>query len=189
MHQIVRASVPLMATARALAREQAAADPVCRELDSYLAVHIAEERDHDEWILEDLEAIGIQRTSVIATIPPRNVASLVGSQYYWIQHYHPVALIGYMRLLEGNAPSEWHVQRLQDESGLPPAFFRTYRFHGANDPTHLHDMNSFLDALPLSDIQERLIWVSASHTALLLAECLKDVERDVERPSVTLRNT
>ena len=32
-------------------------------------------------------------------------AALVGAQYYWIRHVHPVALLGYVMLLEGYPPS------------------------------------------------------------------------------------
>ena len=80
MHQIVRASVPLMNVARRVARKRAA-DPVCRQLVGFLTRHIEEERDHDEWILDDLAAIGILRGDVIADIPSPAVASLVGAQY------------------------------------------------------------------------------------------------------------
>jgi hypothetical protein len=176
MHQIVRASVPLMNVARSLAGERAGMDPVCRELGAFLSVHAEEERDHDEWLLEDLEANGIGREDVISRIPSPHVAALVGAQYYWIQHQHPVALIGYMRLLEGNPPSQAHVQRLQRESGLPSAIFRTYRLHGELDPNHMQDLDLLLDSLPLSDSQGHLVWISASHTATALAQCLEDLQ-------------
>jgi len=179
MHQIVRASVPLMNTAHALARDRASVDPVCRLLAAYLPAHAAEERDHDEWLLEDLEASGIPRDDVISRIPSPTVASLVGAQYYWIQHHHPVALLGYIRLLEGNPPSASHISRLQRVSGLPAALFRTYRLHGELDPGHLHELDLLLDSLPLSEAQGHLIWISASHTACALADCLQDLERDV----------
>ena len=105
MHQIVRASVPLMNVAHANAVERGRKDGRSRLLARYLSKHIAEERDHDEWLIEDLETAGMRRTDITGHIPSRAAASLVGAQYYWIRHHDPVALVGYMRVLEGNPPS------------------------------------------------------------------------------------
>ena len=40
----------------------------------------------------------------IARPPAPAVAALVGAQYYWVLHHHPVALLGYIGLLEGYPP-------------------------------------------------------------------------------------
>ena len=48
-HCVIRASVPLMETAKARAEELAPADPVAASLAPYLEQHIPEELDHDEW--------------------------------------------------------------------------------------------------------------------------------------------
>lgn len=181
MHQIVRASVPLMKVARLVAAKRGAHDPVSRKLAAYLSGHIKEERDHDEWLLEDLAVVGLSRDDILGRIPSSSVASLVGAQYYWIQHHHPVALLGYIRLLEGNAPSEAHIEDLQRRSGLPAALLRTYRLHGALDPTHMSELDASLDSLTLSESQGQLIWISASHSATVLASCLEDVERECLR--------
>lgn len=178
MHQIVRASVPLMEAARSVALQRTDHDPVCRLLAPYLAHHSLEECDHDVWLLEDLAAAGILQDEVTSAIPSPNVAALVGAQYYWAVHHHPVALMGYMRLLEGNAPSQAHIDRLERLSGLPAASFRTYRLHGDLDAGHLRQMDAFLDSLPLSDAQANVIWISASHTARMLARCLEDIEQE-----------
>jgi hypothetical protein len=66
----------------------------------YLERHIEEERHHDEWTLDDLAAVGIEPAQTLAIRPTANVAALVGAQYYWILHHHPVALLGYMATLE-----------------------------------------------------------------------------------------
>jgi len=174
MHQIVRASVPLMESARSLCVGRDA-DAVARPLSRYLAVHIGEERHHDDWLLDDLAAAGVPKDDVREAIPSRSVASLVGAQYYWVRHCHPVAIVGYMRVLEGNPPSDAHIDRLRHESGLPGDAFRTYRLHGSADPGHRDDLDALLDTLPLSESQLHLIWLSAFHTAETLADCLDDL--------------
>jgi hypothetical protein len=49
MHQIVRASVPLMEAARSEARVRSSG-AVHRRLAAYLSTHIRDERRHDEWL-------------------------------------------------------------------------------------------------------------------------------------------
>ena len=63
-HGILRGSVPLMETARdrALILTE---DDVAAAVASYLEHHIPEELDHDDWLLDDLEAVGMDRSAVL----------------------------------------------------------------------------------------------------------------------------
>jgi hypothetical protein len=178
LHQIMRASVPLMETARRRAVALDAGerrDPVSRGLVSYFDLHIPEERDHDRWILEDLAALGLKSRSVLREIPPPSVASLVGAQYYWIEHHHPVALLGYIAVLEGFPPRRTRIDAVQRKTGLPRAAFRTYRKHAELDPFHRLGLDRALDALPLDRDQQGLVGMSAAHTAALLSDCIGDL--------------
>jgi Iron-containing redox enzyme len=172
-HQIIRASVPLMEAARREA-SRGREDPVCRALIPYLEHHIEEERHHDEWTLRDLASIGIAPAQTLAAVPSATVAALVGAQYYWILHYHPVALLGYIAMTEGNAPSEALIQQFEAASGLPDSVFRTLRLHAAADPHHRAALDDFVDGLLLGESHERLIVDSAIHTGTKLADCMID---------------
>lgn len=171
LHQITRASVHLMKAAYSQAK-RARADRICDALIPYLDRHIEEEMHHDEWTLQDLESIGIGRARTLAAHPSANVAALVGAQYYWIYHRHPVALLGYMIMLESNAPSERFVEQLKIRSGLPESAFRTHQIHAALDPQHQAALYDLLDRLPIDSTHERLIFDSAAHTGARLADCL-----------------
>jgi len=171
LHQIVRATVPLMETACKEAR-RTSEDVVCHGLADYLVRFMEEERHHDEWILEDLESIGIGRAQILKSAPPPNVAALVGAQYYWILHHHPIALLGYTAMLESNAPSVLLIDRLQAQTGLPKSAFRTLRLHAVLDPDHQKQMDAFIDDLPLDARHETLIGVSAAHTGATFAYCM-----------------
>jgi hypothetical protein len=59
----LRATIPLFETARreALARDDAGA----KMLADYLEQHIAEESGEDEWALQDLEVLGVDRSSAL----------------------------------------------------------------------------------------------------------------------------
>ena len=179
MHQVIRASVPLMKAASSVAAK--AEDPLSKLLHEYLEVHIEEERHHDLWLMEDLESAGLARSKVLALTPSTSVAAMAGSQYYWIHHHHPVALLGYIRLLEGNPPSVEHVERLQAQSGLPESIFRTYRMHGELDPHHLEEFDDMLDGLPLTQAQIKLLGTSASFSADMLANAVSEIMSAAEQ--------
>lgn len=180
MHQVVRASVPLMETACLRAAESANTCELSRLLRDYLEIHIEEEQHHDVWILEDLGAAGLDERAVLSLAPPASVASMVGAQYYWILHHHPIAHLGYIRLLEGNPPSMEHIERLKRASGLPDALFRTYQLHGELDPDHLQEFDDMLDTLTLSDDHAQLIATSAGCTANHFATCLAEIMTRIE---------
>ena len=175
MHQMTRTSVPLMETACEEAK-RAGKDPVCRGLRDYLLHHLEEERHHDEWFLEDLMSIGLKPIQSQQRLPSTDLASLVGSQYYWILHHHPIALLGYIAMLEGNAPSMRFVDELQAQTGLPPSAFRTCRIHASVDGTHQEALNALIDNLPLDARHEQLLAVSGAHTGAYFAYCLAGLE-------------
>lgn len=174
-HWIIRASVPLMEVALQCAADLSERDPVAQVLARYLQKHIPEEQGHDEWLLEDLEVLGIDRSAVLARSPSSTVAALVGAQYYWILHYHPVALLGYIALLEGYPPQRDQIEALIARTGLTRRAFRTLLAHADLDLDHREDLNRTLDALPLTSEQRSVLGLSAMHSVHLLARCIDEV--------------
>jgi hypothetical protein len=174
-HSVIRASVPLMEAALAEARATAADDLVSAALAPYLEEHIDEERDHDEWLLGDLEVLGRDRGEILARPPSPTVAALVGAQYYWIFHYHPVTLLGYVSLLEGYPPSMELIQRLIDATGYPREAFRTMIAHAELDPGHRDELNELLDSLPLTPEQSVALGVSAIQTVDLFTRAIDEL--------------
>jgi hypothetical protein len=173
IHQIARATAPLMATAAIRSEQLAGQDPLCAALAPYFREHAAEEAEHPDWHLNDLDAAGIARADVLGAMPLPDVAAMMGAQYYWTHHYHPVMLLGAIAVLEGNPPTMELVDRLERESGLKPEAFRTYRFHGEVDPHHIAEFDAAVDSFPLSTRDIGLIGVSATYTANALAACVR----------------
>jgi pyrroloquinoline quinone (PQQ) biosynthesis protein C len=170
MHGVVRASVPLMEAAVLRCAHPEPGDRIARMLRGYLEEHVAEERDHDDWLLDDLAAAGAQPALLRATQPAPLVAAMVGAQYYWIHHHHPVCLLGYIAALEANAPSPYLADELEQRTGLPSAAFRTVRYHAAADVGHSHAVLALVDRLRLTAAQARAVNVSALSTVDRLAE-------------------
>jgi pyrroloquinoline quinone (PQQ) biosynthesis protein C len=173
-HCIVRASVPLMRTARERATELAG-DRVASIAADYLGRHIDEELGHDEWLLEDMAAIGIDRDRVLERPPPPTIASLVGAQYYWIRHYHPVGLFGYIALLEGYPPRDEDVAAVRARTGFPSEAFRTLSMHAELDPHHGQELDEVVDSLPLTPSQRTVLGLSAISSVQLLTRAIEEL--------------
>ncbi len=152
LHGIIRASEPLLqAGADEAARRWQQGDMSCRGLADYYALHKEEETDHALWLLEDIEVLGLTREVVLARQPSADIAALVGSQYYWIYHYHPAFLLGYLQVLEGYPLNKKRIDYFQQQTGFPDAAFRTLLKHAQLDPGHGTELLQFLDSCALSD--------------------------------------
>jgi hypothetical protein len=172
-HGILRATIPLLETAH---REASGRDDdASRELAAYLDKHIEEEAGEDEWLLEDLEVLGIARSQALAHVPSANVARLVGAQYYWILHAHPVSVLGFLAGLEREPPSRAFIDDLIARTEHDPAAFRTLIAHADRDPDHRDELDALLDGIPLTSDQWLLVSVSALHSVHALASVLDDV--------------
>ena len=150
-------------------------DPVALGLTRYLEEHIEEELGHDETLLDDLELLGVDRATVLKRLPTPAVASLVGSQYYWIHHHHPIAFLGFIALMEGDPPTRELVETLISATGYPRAAFQTFVEHGELDPGHRDRLDLTIDSLPLTSEHETIMGISAMHSATLLPRTIEEI--------------
>ncbi|HEX2642768.1 MAG TPA: iron-containing redox enzyme family protein [Thermoanaerobaculia bacterium] len=175
-HGLARATVPLMRAAIARLEEMRGEEPLLAEkLIPFLTRFAAEERGHDEWLLQDLEVLGISRREVLARIPPARIASVVGAHYYWIAHHHPAAILGYCFVTETGSPPTAEVEDLIRRTGYPREAFRSLLRHAVIDLKHGADMERALDTLPLTEEHLALIGVSVLHTTQGLAASAEEI--------------
>jgi hypothetical protein len=133
-----------------VARDRALAlpgDPVANIIAPYLQQHIDEEKDHCAWLLDDIETLGITSQQVAEATPLTSVVSLLGAQYFWALNIHPVAVFGYLIVLEGYAPIAEQLEAIRIRTGIPGTAFRCLIAHADNDPHHLADLNHTLDSM------------------------------------------
>jgi hypothetical protein len=176
-YDVSRTMVPLMEAALERAGKLAPGDRVAAGLAEYLDRHIPEETHGGEpgrGTLADLEAIGIDAADVQGRLPSPKLAALVGAQYFWIFHCHPVAILGYLEL-EAYHPRRATVERLIEKTGLPREGFGQLLLHAEVDVAHAEEINRVLDSLPLEPQHEQLIGLSALQTMALLTEALFEV--------------
>jgi hypothetical protein len=171
----IRASVPLLEVARDRARDLSPQDPLAAGLVDYLHEHAEEERGHDEWLLQDLQSVGVIPAELLSRPASGAVAALVGAQYYWVLHYHPVCVLGYLMAIEGNPPDRQSLLDLQRRSGLPASAFRTMLVHADLDTGHADELADLLDRLPLSPNHDEALGLSAISTIAGLTRLLQEV--------------
>jgi len=174
LHRVMKGGIDLMR----LARDRALAapdDPVAVIVAEYLEEHIVEEQDHDAWLLDDIGTLGISPEYVTQATPLPAVVSLLGAQYFWALHVHPVTVFGYLIVLEGYAPIAEQLEAIRIRTGLPGTAFRCLIAHADNDPHHLADLNHTLDSMPLSPEQQEYVALSAFHTIDAVASVFEEL--------------
>jgi hypothetical protein len=190
VHQMVRATVPLMRTALKRCRELEDADPVAAAMATYFEQHIKEELHHDEWLLEDLEFLEVPRAEVLRRMPSSAVASMIGGHYYWIHHHHPVAKLGQIAVQEGYPPAVETIDLMVERTGYARPAFRTLEKHCHLDTHHRDDFDAALDRMPLTEEHHAILEVSAMHTARMAAKAYREVLAravvPVRRPELTV---
>jgi hypothetical protein len=178
----MRATLPLLQAAAARARELS--DPLSARLLPYFLEHADEERGHDDWLLEDMEGFGIPRAEVFARLPPPDVAAMIGTQYYFIAHAHPVALLGCFAVLEGSPLTEPDLSGLSARAAIPRPLLRTLDKHALLDPHHRDDLDALVDGLPLEPWHQALLGLSAL-TVVEQLGCIVERLRDLADAAAT----
>ena len=177
---IAESSVPLMQAALAELELFTQPRQLTRAFSSYLTRHIKEEARHDQWLLEDLQVLGHEPAQIRARPAPLSIARGVGAQYYWIRHAHPVALLGYMAVLEGSFPGQSTIEETIHHSRHPRQAFRTFLYHAKLDPEHSQEVFELLDRLPLKEDLLRLLDTSFLATLTLLSDNARELLRGLK---------
>lgn len=156
IHNIISASESLL---------RAACDRSIGEMKAYFAEHLKEEAGHAFWLRNDLATADID----VASLPvlPEAVA-MAGAQYYLIHHVDPVALFGYMAVLECFPIDAAALEKLEEIHGKQ--LCRTLRYHAEHDIDHGADVLDQVDAL--SDKQFNLVMQNAVQTALYIGSAI-----------------
>jgi hypothetical protein len=174
LYGIVVASTPLIRHAAMEAEKLASADPLARLLAPYLHEHAEEETGHERWLLEDLECLGFGREQVLHRLPYTSVAKLVGAQYYLAAHVHPVAMLGYLSVLENPASPEF-LEGVAQRNHLPIESFSTLLKHARLDVGHVAEFDHMLDSLSLTQRQRDIMTMSAISSVSYLEAFFEEV--------------
>jgi hypothetical protein len=174
LHATIRATEPLMLDAFDLCL-RTPADGISQPLGRYLSKHLKEEFGHDFWLRDDYAICGGDVTDLDDNLPSAAVTHLVGAQYYLIRHVHPLALLGYIAVLEGHPPSPQLATYLAARTGFPERGFTGLAKHSILDVKHRDEFYQAIDGFGLTSQQERIV----SYSALLTVKAVCDLVDEV----------
>ncbi len=71
-----------------------------REVRYFLYHHMHEESGHEQWVMNDLEAVGVSHATTLAHAPSLDTLALSGFNYWAADRRHPCSVLGMMYTLE-----------------------------------------------------------------------------------------
>ncbi|MCC7081527.1 MAG: iron-containing redox enzyme family protein [Burkholderiales bacterium] len=107
-------------------------------LRAAVAHYVEEETGHDEWILSDLAACGVDPDVVRRSAPAFATELMVAYAWHQIERCNPVGFFGMVHVLEGTsvAIATAAAQAIQRALGLPAQAFTYLTSHGSLDVEH-----------------------------------------------------
>lgn len=114
--------------------------PVSKEwLRTAVAEYIEEEVGHQEWILNDIAACGVDKEVVRQSQPGLHTEFMVSYAYDMAQRLNPLGFFGMVHVLEGTSitSADKAAEAIQQALNLPNTAFSYLRSHGALDQNHV----------------------------------------------------
>lgn len=168
----VRHTVPLlMATGSRMDSKQ-------EWLREAIAGYIEEELGHQEWILDDIQACGLDREKARESKPGTATELMIAYAYDTVQRINPLGFFGMVLVLEGTSVelAGKAADIIQDSLGLPDNAFSYLRSHGSLDQEHIRFYEKLVDKIPDQDDQKLII-----HTAKMFYKLYADIFRTLHQ--------
>lgn len=142
-----------------------------------LLSYMNEERGHDEWILDDICAVGGDAEDVRNGRPGMACELMVAYSYFAIERVSPFALLGSVYVLEGMsvAFAQGAANAIQAALGVrQEQGFSYLRSHGALDVQHLAFFKTLVNEITDKKIREIVI-----HSAKMFYKLYGDIFREL----------
>lgn len=123
------------------------------------AEYIEEEIGHQEWVLNDLAACGVDKESVRHGRPSPEVELMVAYAYDLVERVNPLGFFGMVHVLEGTSISaaDQAADSIQKALDLPAQAFSYLRSHGALDQDHVAFFKGLMNRITDPQEQELII--------------------------------
>lgn len=151
-HHVKHTTPLLMATGGRLTEEK-------EWLRNAVAEYIEEELGHQEWILNDLVACGIDKEEVRNSVPAFETEMMVAYAYDTINRVNPLGFFGMVHVLEGTsiATADKAADGIQNALGLPDEAFSYLKSHGALDLEHIEFFKGLMNKIDRPNEQVLII--------------------------------
>lgn len=149
-------------------------------LHDVIAEYVTEEKGHEEWILNDIDAAGGDREKAKSAAPRLETEVLVAYNYDYIGRKNPVGFLGMVYMLESTSIdiATAGASALQSGLGLPQNAFTYLSSHGALDVRHMGFFERTVNRITGESDQAAILEV-ARNTFRLFANLLGSIPRGV----------
>ncbi|HXU40807.1 MAG TPA: iron-containing redox enzyme family protein [Burkholderiales bacterium] len=155
LYHVVWHFCPVMAAAAARC------DDRFRDVRYELYERIQEEKGHEAWVLEDIEAIGGDVASARSGAPSAPVQAMIGFNYYSAERVHPCSVLGMLYMLE--VVSSVYGGRVSDAiaralgRSVDGGGFKFLSSHATMDQDHMASLNRLVKTIADPEAQQAVI--------------------------------
>lgn len=145
-----------------------------RDIRYLLYDKIAEEKGHEEWVLNDIRAIGGDVDQVRNSTARTPVDAFLGYNYAVTDRHHPVAVMGMLYTLEviASVYAGRVAQSAQDKIGMKgPDGFTFLESHATMDGDHLVELKEALKGIEDPSVQQAVIRATTTNFWLFARIC------------------
>lgn len=145
LYHIVWHFCPIMATAAARCGDS------LRNVRYELYERIGEEKGHEDWVLEDIAALGGDAGGKGVAAPSAPVQAMIGYNYYAAERVHPCSVLGMLYVLEvvasvyGGKAADSIARAIGRDTGK--GGFRFLSSHATMDVDHMAKLNVLLKTI------------------------------------------
>lgn len=147
-------------------------------LRNAVAEYIEEELGHQEWILNDIAACGVDKEAIRRSQPAPETELMVAYAYDTVQRINPLGFFGMIHVLEGTsvATADSVADAVQKALTLPNEAFSYLRSHGALDQEHIKFFEELMNRI--NDQQEQDLII---HCARMVYRLYGDIFRSITK--------
>lgn len=131
-----------------------------RQVRYFLYQHMQEEKGHEDWVLNDLAALGVGRDTALAHAPSADTLALTGYNYWAADRKHPCSVLGMLYTLEviasvyGGPLANAQRERLLLQGELGVSFINA---HASLDAEHMRELREIADTLEDTEARSSVI--------------------------------
>lgn len=139
-----------------------------------VAEYIEEELGHQEWILNDIAACGVDKEQVRHSQPAIATELMIAYAYDTIHRINPLGFFGMVHVLEGTSitTADRAAEGIKNALDLPATAFSYLRSHGALDQEHVVFFESLMNRITDKTEQDQIV-----HSARVFYKLYADIFR------------
>jgi len=139
--------------------------------------YIEEEMGHQEWILNDIAALGADKELIRSGVPNLETEFMVSYAWDTIHRKNPVGFFGMVLVLEGTsiALATQAAEAIKNKNNLPDGAFSYLNSHGSLDIEHIAFLESLMNKLTSKKDKECVI-----HCAKAFYKLYGDIFRSIK---------